>query len=407
MKYETDVCIVGAGPAGMVLGLLLAKLGHSVIVLEHHEDFSREYRGEVLMPRFTQMFRQIGLFNFIESYHHLKLSELEGFFHNRKIFSLNFKEISPDAPFSIWMPQPILLGALYDKAKTFPNFKLIFGARADSLIQSGGVTRGVQAIKDHEPLEINAKITVGTDGRFSVVRKRGGFDLAYENHDFDILWFTVPKPEDYDNKVRFFLSRERNYLILPKYPNSLQCGLILGKDEFHSLHAQGIETIRKILLGSQPLFRRFAEELKDFSPFSLLQAKIEMVREWAKDGLLLVGDSAHTCSPAGAIGVSVAVSSAIVGAEVISDALKKGDYSKAALGRLQELQESEVRWIHARQRNFTQILLSRSGFAKSFLPFLFLILAKTGVLRFFQRGLLTMKKPLAVSDDLKFRPVTV
>ncbi len=184
-KHDVDVCIVGGGPAGMILGLLLAKLGLKTLVLEQHKDFTREYRGEVLMPRFTQMMRQIGLFDYIESQHHLKLRELEGFFEDKKILGITFDQISPDAPFAIWMPQTILLNALHEKAKQFPNFDLWFDTSAHGLLWDGGQCVGVVAKKGNEEIEIRAKVTAGTDGRFSAVRREGKFEIEYEEENYE------------------------------------------------------------------------------------------------------------------------------------------------------------------------------------------------------------------------------
>ncbi len=386
----------------MVLGLLLAKLGVKVLVCEHHPDFEREYRGEVLMPRFTQMFRQIGLFNHLEKYPHLKLTELEGYFEDKRILNISFSEIVPEAPFAIWMPQPILLQALLDQAKQYPNFELWFGARVESLIEEGTVTKGAVIHKGKEIFEVRANITVGTDGRFSTIRKRGDFELEFEDHTFDLIWFTIPKPASYDNHVRFFFSKASNYIILPKHPNSIQCGLVVPKDGYLRYLKQGIGSIRKVLLASHPLFHEFAKELKDFSHFSLLQAKIEYIKKWAKDGVILIGDSAHTCSPAGAIGVSVAVASAIVAADVIEDCVRKKDYSEQALSRVQEMRKAEVRHILNRQKAFSRILLPTSPWLRGLAPFLFSLLAKSGLFRILQRDLMVMKKPLPVSPEVGF-----
>ncbi len=402
MKYETDVCIVGAGPAGMTLALLLAKAGIRVLVLEHHEDFQREYRGEVLMPRFIQMFRQLNLFGFLEKYPHLKLRELEGFYNDRQVLRISFKEIAPEAPFALWMPQPILLGALHDKAKAFPSFQLWFETRAEGLMRDGRRVTGVLASRKGEKIEIAAKVTVGADGRFSAVRKRGGFEIEYENHRFDILWFTMPKPMDYDDRVRFYFSPRRNYLILPKYPDLLQCGLVVQKDEMPKLMKQGVQSIRNILLESHTMFHPFARELKDFSPFNVLQAKIDFVKKWAQDGVLLVGDSAHTCSPAGAIGVSVAVASALVAAGVIRDAVQSGDVSARALGRVQEIRQAEVRHIHERQIAFSKVLLNHSKQSSWMTPVLLFLITKSGLFRALQRDLLVMRKPLQVGPEFIF-----
>ena len=320
----------------MVAGLLLAKAGLRVLVLEQHADFAREYRGEVLMPRFVQMMRQLGLFAFLEKYPHLKLRGFEGFYRNRLFFRIGIDQIAPEAPFALWMPQPVMLQAFQDKSKELPSFELWFHARVKDTIEEDGCYAGVMVEKGHEEISVRAKVTVGADGRFSVLRKLGKFKLDDESHTFDLVWFTVPEPKDYDHQVRFYLSEGRNYLILPKYPKSLQIGVVIGAGEFAHFHQEGINAFRRILLETrQPIIENFAHEVKDFALFNVLQAKIEHVEKWAKDGLVLIGDAAHTCSPAGAIGVSVAVETAIVAADVIRQCFLEKDFSTRALGKIQ------------------------------------------------------------------------
>jgi len=359
MIKETDVCIVGAGPAGMVLALLLAQKGVRVLVLESQKDFEREYRGEVLMPRFTQAMKKVGLFDTVMQEPHLKLQSLEMYFKDWRVIAIQFAQVCPDIPYAIWMPQPILLNALYKKAKSYPSFELIFGAAVRELTRNGDKITGVAAQTHTEKLEVRAKITVGADGRFSMVRKSGDFKLRYEKYDFDIIWFTVTSPKEFDNTVRAFFSPRHNYLILPKYPDAIQCGLIAPKGGFTTMRNKGLEAMRQELLSAHSVIHPFARALNDFHPFSVLQARIEMVDEWARNGCLLIGDAAHCCSPAGAIGVAVAVETAVAAAEVIGEAIERRDHSAAALSKVQERREKEVIEIHKIQNGVTNVLASK------------------------------------------------
>ncbi len=403
-KIEKDVCIAGGGPAGMLLGLLLAKQGLKVLVLEQHKDFEREYRGEVLMPRFTQMMRQIGLNEYLTQFPHLNLTEMEGFYRDKPIFKISFEELAPEAPFAVWMPQTVMLEALHAKAKELSNFEILFDAHAVDTIEENGVCKGLSVSHAGEKKEVRARVSVGADGRFSAVRKRGGFRLADEDHKFDLIWFTLEKPAGYDNKVRFYLASDCNYLILPKYPNHIQCGLVVEKGGYSKYVKQGIGSLRNILANANPVFKEFAANLYDFSPFNVLQAKIEYVKEWAKDGVLLVGDSAHTCSPAGAVGVSVAVASAIVAADVITQCFAKNDFSAAMLSQVQKIREKEVLHIQSRQKTFSRLLFPQaSGLQRAVILFLASLVVKSGLIKNAQRDLMVMKEPLPVSPALYFR----
>ncbi len=389
---QTDVCIVGAGPAGILLGLLLAEKGIAVVVIESQKDFAREYRGEVLMPRFSQTLKKVGLFEYIEQQQpQLKLRTIEMYFKDWQIASLNFSKISPQIPFAIWMPQPILLNALYAKAQTYSNFKLLFSTTVREVLQNQGKITGVVAEQQGRRLEIPAKITVGADGRFSTMRKAAGFKTRYEKYDFDIIWFTVKHPQNYDNTVRAFFSPYHNYLILPKYPDAIQCGLIVAPGGFEKFRRKGIESMRKELLSSHSVLHPFVRELKDFHPFNVLQARVALVDEWAKEGCLLIGDAAHTCSPAGAIGVSVAVETAVVAADVIVEALKEKNYSAGFLRQVQELREKDVISIQRIQSRLTNVIFSRIPGFQMFAVAILFIMARLGILRRLQRRIAVAK----------------
>ena len=397
---NTDVCIVGGGPAGMVLGLLLAERNVNVIVLEAHPDFQREYRGEVLMPRFSQMFQQIGLFDELMGHPHLKLKDIEMFFKNWKIARVSFASLCAQAPFALWMPQPVLLNALYERAKRNSHFKILFGTAVSELMEDQGTVHGVVARQKENRLEIRAKITVGCDGRDSVVRKLGGFTMDYEKYDFDVVWFTVPKPQNYENTFRVFISPSKTFLVLPKYPDAIQCGLIVPKGGFADYRQKGIEALRQDILNAHWSLGSFAQgltDLKDFRHFSVLQARSERVKQWAREGCLLIGDSAHTCSPAGAVGVSEAVATAIICADVLSKGFKAKDLSLNVLNQVQALREQGVRQTQALQERLTAVLFFKFPLLRWFIVPTVFLLSKSGLLQRVQRKLAVMDKPLPVS----------
>ena len=359
---SADACIVGGGPAGLLLGLLLAKRGSKVVVLEGHETFDREFRGEVLQPSTARLLDELGLLEYIRNQPHLTLTEGKLVVRGKVAGAFTFKRIAPGYPYAIWMPQPVFLDALVRKAAPFAGFQCRMGARVNSLVEENGAIAGVRGLRHgKEPFEIRADVVVGADGRHSAIRKLGGFETEYEEDDFDILWFVVDPPPGWSKTIYFSVGTVPPLLMLPKYPNHIQVGLVLRKEEWRAWRKDGVAAVAARLRRLSPLFATFADGLKDFTPFFPLAAVISLVREWARDGLLLIGDAAHTMSPAGAIGVNIALATAAVAAQVIHPRLGRGPIPKSALAKVQELREGDVRTLHRFQRRAGQVLLGSGG----------------------------------------------
>ncbi|HET6371965.1 MAG TPA: FAD-dependent monooxygenase [Candidatus Polarisedimenticolia bacterium] len=389
-RSRTDVCVVGGGPAGLLLGLLLAKRGRQVVVLEGHETFDREFRGEVLQPSTARLLDQLGLLEYTLAQPHLTLTEGKLIVAGKVAGQFDFKNVSPEYPYAIWMPQPVFLEALVKKASTLPGFSCWMGAHATSLIEENGAVVGVRGMRHGKgPFEVRADVVVGADGRHSTIRRLGGFEIEYEYHDFDIVWFVVDPPPGWAKTIYFSIGSVPR-LMLPKYPNQIQVGLILHRDEWHTWKEEGVSTVADRLRRVDPLFAPFADGLHDFSPFYPLPAVITMVRDWAKDGLLLIGDAAHTMSPAGAIGVNVALSTAAVAAQEVFPRLGKGPIPRGELARVQQLREADVRTLHKLQRAAGRALLgsgSQNSLLRVILPRVLPLAISLGIMPRVQRRL--------------------
>jgi 2-polyprenyl-6-methoxyphenol hydroxylase-like FAD-dependent oxidoreductase len=359
-SVRASACIVGGGPAGLMLGLLLAKRGADVLVLEGHEDFEREFRGEVLQPSTAHLLDELGLLEYVLAQPHSLLEAGKIRLNGREVGELSFKRIAPKYPYAIWMPQPIFLAALLRKAEPFPSFRCWMGAKVTKLLEEDGKVVGVSGLRHgKEPFEVRADVVVGADGRYSTMARLGSFEAEYEHHDFDVIWFTIDQPPGWSSTFYVSLGDIRG-LMLPKYPHHIQAGILLPTGEWRRWRQDGVAAVAERVRRFDPIFAAFADSLRDFTPFFPLEADIRLMREWARDGLLLIGDAAHTMSPAGAIGVNVAIATAAVAAQQLYPHLGRGPMPREVLQSVQRLREDDVRTLHRLQLGAQRVLL-RSG----------------------------------------------
>jgi len=373
-----------------MLGLLLAKRGVDVLVLEGHEDFEREFRGEVLQPSTSNLLDAIGLLDYILAQPHSVLEVGKIRLNGRPVGEFAFKRISPRYPYAIWMPQPIFLEALRRKAAGFPSFQCWMGAKATKLIEENGKVVGVSGLRHgKEAFEIRADVVVAADGRYSTLAKLGGFDIEYEHHDFDVIWFTIEQPPGWASTFYVSLGEVRG-LMLPKYPHHIQAGLVLPTGEWKRWRDDGVAKVADRIRRFDPIFTEFADSLRDFKPFFPLEGLIRLMREWSRDGLLLIGDAAHTMSPVGAIGVNVALATAAVAAQVLHPHFGHGPIGREVLQEVQRLREADVRTLHRFQLGAQGVLLgqgSRNPIAKWLAQAAITVIVKSPLMPMIQRRL--------------------
>lgn len=399
---STDVCIVGGGPAGMMMALLLSKQKVNVVVVERNMNFDREFRGEVLQPRFVQMLDQLNLRSYIESYPHLKLKHGAIMKDTTQIGEFNFSAIDSKFPYAMWMPQPILLEALYKKCQEYPTFSMLFYSRVQHLLKEGEQVKGVVSKNAQgEELEIHAKVTIGADGRFSTIRQLGEFEFEYDFYENDLIWFTIPHQKDMDNTLRFHISNPI-YLVLPKYPDLMQIGIAFPKEKWKEIRGNGIDNFRRTLKHLNPLFESFAEELQDFKAFTVLNSRVQYVKEWAKDGCLLIGDAAHCASPVGAMGVSLSVATAVVAADVVWKGLQKNDLTKEWLGQVQSIRSPEIRLFHRSQIRVEKLAIKHTSWMKAIGGTVIPLFIGSKLAHLVQRKIFLMPKPLPIDSSFVF-----
>jgi len=375
----------------MMLGLLLAKRGADVLVLEGHEDFEREFRGEVLQPSTVHLLDELGLLQYVLAQPHSLLEAGKIRLRGKEVGEFSFRRISPEYPYAIWMPQPVFLAALRGKAEPFASFRCWMGAKVTNLIEADGGVVGVSGVRHgKEPFDVHADVVVGADGRHSTVARLGGFTPEYEHHDFDVIWFTIEQPPGWSSTFYVSLGENVRGLMLPKYPHHVQAGIVLPTGEWRRWRQAGVAAMAERIRRFDPIFTGFADALRDFTPFFPLEGVIRLMKEWARDGLLLIGDAAHTMSPAGAIGVNVAIATAVVAAQEIYPRLGRGPIPRAELAAVQRLRESDVRTLHRLQLGAQRVLLgqgSRNPVVKWLVNTLLPVVVRSPVLPLAQRRL--------------------
>jgi len=343
-----------------MLGLLLAKRGVDVLLLEGHEDFEREFRGELLHPSTSHLLDALGLLEYVLDQPHSLLEVGKVRLDGREVGELAFERISPRYPYAIWMPQPIFLSALYRLAAGLPSFRCWMGAKVTGVLEDNGGVIGVSGLRHgREPFEVLADVVVGADGRYSTVARLGGFDAEYEHRDFDVIWFTTERPRGWSSTFYVSVGSVRG-LMLPKYPHHIQAGLYVRPGEWKRWRDEGVAAVAERVRRFDPIFGEFADSLSDFKPFVPLEGTIRLMREWARDGLLLIGDAAHTMSPAGAIGVNVALADAAAAAQVLYPHCARGPIGHDALRRVQRLRADDVRTLHRFQLGAQGVLLGQA-----------------------------------------------
>ena len=331
----TTCCIAGGGPAGMMLGLLLARAGVPVVVMEKHADFFRDFRGDTIHPSTLTVLGELGLLAGFLKLPHQKVDHLSGQFGDDRLEIANFKWLGGVAPYIAMIPQWDFLAFLADHAKAYPRFRLEMSTAAQSLIVENGRVVGIQATTPAGPLDIRAALTVGADGRHSTVRESAGLVVDDLGAPMDVFWFHLTRlPTDTDESTGRF---DRGQIAVMINRNSYwQCGFVIAKGTGEAVRAKGLEAFRASLARALPIARDGrAAELKSWDDINLLTVTVDRLKVWHRPGLLMIGDAAHAMSPVGGIGINLAIQDAVAAANILGQPLLADTVSDADLAAVQ------------------------------------------------------------------------
>ena len=345
---ETGCAVVGGGPAGAVLALLLARKGVRVTLLEAHEDFDRDFRGDTLHPSVLELMDELGLAERLHQLPHSKIHTGTLTTDEGPTVLADFRHLRTRFPYIMMLPQKDFLGFVVEEARRHPSFELLMGARVEALLEEGGAVRGVRYEDGGGEHELRAALTIGADGRGSRVRHLGRFELLKTSPPMDVLWFRIPRlGGDPEGGVAYF--RGGAGLVMLNRGSQWQVAHLILKGGFRDVRAAGVEAFRGRLKAAAPEYAERFDVLREWKQVSMLSVESSRVRRWHRPGLLLVGDAAHVMSPVGGVGINYAIQDAVVAANVLAEPLKRGTLGEEHLREVQRQREWPTRLIQALQ----------------------------------------------------------
>jgi 2-polyprenyl-6-methoxyphenol hydroxylase-like FAD-dependent oxidoreductase len=341
-------CIAGGGPAGVMLGFLLARAGIRVAVLEKHQDFFRDFRGDTIHPSTLQVMHELGLLDEFLKIRHEQIRDLRAQIGDSEIQVADFTHLPTVCKFIALMPQWDFLNFLAEQGKRFAGFDLRMATDATDLIVENDRVVGLLAEGPEGPIQIMADLVVGADGRHSTVRERAGLPVENLGAPMDVLWMRLSRkpgdPEQTGGTVNY-----GHMMVTLNRGDYWQCAYLIRKGGYDALCARGLDAFRQDIVRITPFLADRVAELRDWDDIKLLTVAVDRLTRWWRPGLLCIGDAAHAMSPIGGVGVNVAVQDAIATANILASPLRLGQLSNDHLDRVQKRRTFPMKVIQAMQ----------------------------------------------------------
>ena len=350
---RTTCCIAGGGPAGMMLGLLLARAGVTVTVLEKHADFLRDFRGDTIHPSTLELMYELGLLDAFLELPHEEIDHLTGLVGDERITIADFSHLPTHCRFVALMPQWTFLDFLAAQSRRYHAFDLRMNAEATALIEEGGRVVGLRAKTDEGTLEVRSDLVVGCDGRHSTVREQAGLHVEDLGAPIDVLWFRISRRGD-DSADTFGHLEAGRMMVMLNRGDYWQCAYVIPKGGIEAVKRNGLPAFRDNVVAMSPFLRDRIDELESWDDIKLLTVGIDRLREWHRPGVICIGDAAHAMSPVGGVGINLAIQDAVAAANMLAAPLKHGTVTSAHLEAVQRRRSPSTRaiqWLQVQVQN--------------------------------------------------------
>lgn len=343
-----QACVAGGGPAGMMLGYLLARAGVDVVVLEKHADFLRDFRGDTVHPSTLEVLGELGLLDAFLQRPHQELDRLAAEIGDDVIHAADFRRLNVRAPFIALVPQWDFLDFLAERARALAGFRLLMRAELTDLINDGGRVAGAVASTPDSELRVETPLVIGADGRHSTVRERAGFVVENIGAPMDVLWLRLPRRGE-DDGLPLGRATAGGILVIIPRGDYFQCGFVVPKGGADAIKARGLEAFRASIEAMAPAMRGRTGAIASWDDVKLLTVAVDRLKTWAAPGVLCIGDAAHAMSPVGGVGINLAIQDAVAAAGLLWAPLKAGRVSLADLEAVQRRRGWPTRVTQAAQ----------------------------------------------------------